>query len=72
MKYEILDNNGSVVNIIVADEKFVQESYPGHYREVSEPPIPEPEPSKTEEEKLADAAAALVAKLIADGVLKQA
>lgn len=35
-------------------------------------PPPNVIPEKTEEEKLADAAAALVAKLIADGVLKQA
>lgn len=35
-------------------------------------PVESALPEKTEEEKLADAAAALVAKLIADGVLKQA
>lgn len=33
---------------------------------------PEPLPEKTEEQKIADATAAAIAKLIADGVLKQA
>jgi hypothetical protein len=41
-----------------------------------EPPAPPvvdpPAPPKTEEEKLAEATAAAIAKLIADGVLKQA
>lgn len=41
-----------------------------------EPPAPPvvdpPPPPKTEEEKLAEATAAAIAKLIADGVLKQA
>lgn len=37
------------------------------------PPVVEPPPPpKTEEEKIADATAAAIAKLIADGVLKQA
>jgi len=43
------------------------------------PPIPQipvslepPPPPKTEEQKIADATAAAIAKLIADGVLKQA
>lgn len=72
MRYEILNDAGEVVNTIIADQSFVDENYPGQYRGVLEPPAPEPEPVKTEEEKLADAAAALVAKLIADGVLKQA
>lgn len=35
------------------------------------PPLPELPPVKTEEEKIADAVAAAVAKLVADGVLKQ-
>ena len=41
---------------------------------VFSPPPPSPiiEPPKTDEEKLADAISAAVAKLIADGVLKQA
>lgn len=34
--------------------------------------IPEGPPPKTEEQKIADATAAAIAKLIADGVLKQA
>lgn len=72
MRYEILNDAGEVVNTIIADQLFVDENYPGQYREVAEPPAPEPEPVKTDEEKLADAVAAAVAKLIADGVLKQA
>lgn len=32
MKYEILDQSGSVVNRIVADESFVEQHYPGQYR----------------------------------------
>ena len=35
--YEILDDQGDVVNIIIADEAFVEEVYPGHYRLV--PPL---------------------------------
>jgi hypothetical protein len=36
------------------------------------PVVDPPTPPKTEEEKLAEATAAAIAKLIADGVLKQA
>ena len=71
MKYEILDGVGNVVNTIVADKEFVEENYSGQYRQIIEDPVIPP-PIKTEEEKLADAVAAAVAKLIADGVLKQA
>lgn len=43
MIYEILDDNGNVINTINADQTFVDENYPGHYREVPKvelPPIP--------------------------------
>ena len=70
MRYEILDTEGNVVNTIVADQQFVDDNYPGHYREIPEPPSPELPPEKTEEQKIADATAAAIAKLIADGVLK--
>lgn len=40
MKYEILDGNGNVTNIIIATPGFVEEHYAGHYREVVEPPLP--------------------------------
>lgn len=40
MIYEILDDNGKVVNTILADESFVEKHYAGHYRLVG----PEPEP----------------------------
>ena len=72
MRYEILNDTGEVVNTIIADQSFVNENYPGQCREVAEPLVPELEPVKTDEEKLADAISAAVAKLIADGVLKQA
>ena len=38
--YEILDDAGTVINTIVADLAFVQEAYPGHYREEL-PPAPD-------------------------------
>jgi hypothetical protein len=38
MIYEILDDTGAVVNTIVADLAFVEENYPGRYREVPQPP----------------------------------
>lgn len=72
MRYEILDDNGNVVNTIVADEQFVEQYHPGKYRKVSDLPPQLPSFEKTEEEKLADAVAAAVTKLVADGVLKQA
>lgn len=44
MIYEILDAEGNVTNIIVADEAFVLANYPdGNYRALAEPPAPEPE-----------------------------
>lgn len=38
MKYEILNDNGEVINTIVADESFVQEHYPEKYRLLPENP----------------------------------
>lgn len=32
MDYEILNDAGEVINIIVAEEDFVQQQYPGRYR----------------------------------------
>jgi hypothetical protein len=40
MIYEILNNNGQVVNTIVADQAFVDAEYPGHYRLVGADPTP--------------------------------
>lgn len=34
--YEILDENGQVINKIIANEQFVQENYPGRYRYVDD------------------------------------
>lgn len=73
--YEVLDDAGNVINTIVAEQAFVEEHYPGKWRVI--PPLPAPEfveppIPKTDEQKIADATAAAIAKLIADGVLKQA
>ena len=38
MIYEILDNSGSIINTIIADESFVEKHYPGHYRLVGPEP----------------------------------
>jgi hypothetical protein len=73
MIYEILNDAGEVVNTIIADEVFVETHHAGRYRLVGPEPVADPPtPPKTEEEKLAEATAAAIAKLIADGVLKQA
>jgi hypothetical protein len=40
MIYEILDDDGKVINTILADKSFVEKCYSGHYRLVG----PEPEP----------------------------
>ena len=40
MNYEILDDAGNVINTIIADEAFVQQHYPNHYRLVPPPPPP--------------------------------
>lgn len=49
MIYEILNDDGEVINTIIADEAFVEANYPGHYREVGsdpQPPAPPPVISK--------------------------
>lgn len=40
MIYEILDDAGAVINLIIADEAFVEANYPGHYRLVGPEPTP--------------------------------
>jgi len=40
MIYEILNDSGEVINIILADEAFVETNYPGHYRLVGPEPTP--------------------------------
>lgn len=42
MIYQILDDDGNVVNTILAEADFVEANYPGHYRLVG--PVPEPPP----------------------------
>lgn len=45
MIYEIFNDNGEVINTIIADETFVEKNYPGHYRLVGpEPAPPSPPP----------------------------
>jgi hypothetical protein len=46
--FEILDDEGNVINTIVASEDFVEANYPGHYRavEVAETPEPAPTPRR--------------------------
>jgi hypothetical protein len=41
MRYEILNDDGEVINTIIATAEFVEANYPGKYREVSEAPAPE-------------------------------
>ena len=42
--YEILDDQGTVINTIISTEGFVESHYPGHWRDVTpeyqEPPTP--------------------------------
>jgi hypothetical protein len=40
MIFEIYDQNGAVVNTILASLEFVQENYPGHFKYVGEEPKP--------------------------------
>lgn len=40
MRYQILDLFGNVINTIIADQQFVEENYPGEWREFPEPPPP--------------------------------
>lgn len=42
MIYEILDENGNVVNTVIADEAFVEAVYPGRYRLGKQPGPPPP------------------------------
>jgi hypothetical protein len=44
MRYEILDSDGNVVNIIIADAEFVEVHFPGAYRLVEDTSLPVPEP----------------------------
>ena len=54
MIYSILDNNGNVINTILASEDFVAANYPGHYALVGpEPTPPEPPPIITKTSMLA-------------------
>jgi len=42
MYYEILDEEGNIINRIVADKKFVDKKYPNRYREIFQQPAPLP------------------------------
>lgn len=38
MRYEILDDEGQIINVIIADLDFVETHYPGRHREQPEDP----------------------------------
>ena len=40
MIFEILDDKGKAINRIIADPGFVEQKYPGKYRDVTPPPEP--------------------------------
>jgi hypothetical protein len=40
MSYQILDDAGTVINTIVADQQFVEENYPNRWRYIPDPPLP--------------------------------
>jgi len=40
MKYKIKDENGNVINTILAEQSFVEANYPGRYELVDESPVP--------------------------------
>lgn len=44
MIYNILDDNGNVINTIIADAAFMEANYPGHYALVGPVPAPPPPP----------------------------
>lgn len=46
MRYEILNDSNEVVNTILADESFVEATYPGKYRFVPEQIITPPKETK--------------------------
>ncbi len=54
MNYEILDEEGNVINTIVADLDFVELHYPGQFRErvEAEPPASKPVPEPTPEPQI--------------------
>jgi hypothetical protein len=39
MIYNILDNTGKIINVIVADQDFVDKNYPGQYQLVGPEPV---------------------------------
>jgi hypothetical protein len=42
MRYNIKDENGNVINTVIADLAFVQVNYPGRFEEVADAPITPP------------------------------
>ena len=42
MRFRILDEEGTVINTIIADIAFVDEHFPGRYQALPEDPAPEP------------------------------
>lgn len=71
VQYEILDETNQVVNVIVADQDFVEEHYPGCYRELIEDPKVEA-PEQVEQRLIAEAGAkAAVARVQRNALLAQ-
>lgn len=44
MIYDIFDDNGNIINTIIADEAFMEANYPGRYALVGPVPTPPPPP----------------------------
>jgi hypothetical protein len=42
MYFKILDENGGLVNTIVADLEYVEEHYPGRFEQLPDPPAADP------------------------------
>lgn len=42
MKFEILDDEGNVINTIIASLEFVEANYPNHYRQVEQTAVQQP------------------------------
>ena len=68
--FEIMDDNGKVINSIIAEPDFVESHYKGLYRDVTPPPEPMLEvPVKTLEEKVDELMAKVDAVLVSTGTV---
>ena len=68
--FEIMDDNGKVINSIIAEPDFVELHYKGLYRDVTPPSEPMLEvPVKTFEEKVDELTAKVDALLVSTGTV---